>query len=586
MSKKSPAGVIAIANNLTISAIEYASQGNSIIGIRGSGKTYGAGKIAEGLLDNNIPIVVFDPTGVWQNLRNGINGNPGYPVVVVGGLQADIPLSKQTVLQVLGAAMEAGISLVFDFMGLSSTSKSEWLRIVSACVEYMVLNNHKYEVRHVFIEEAAEFVPQKPQFEGKVAYSRIESMARTGRNQGLGYTLINQRAEEIAKAIFEISEQVLVFRQAGKNSLKSIGHWFDFRGLTSGKEITNTLPRLEDGECWVINNSIEKRIKVLPKTTFHPNPKERKNTLPTGTKIADRTAFIQNITQALQDAQPKPAATKAKPVANQPSGNNVPVVAQATASKPVDTKAMGKYINQLEKENAGLKEQLKVLHTFATEQAAHLQEIYTNITPLVKLKVPAYTQTLPVPKPTALVNPTALPLAKQSGKAEKPLSTEQITSTSLGKAERAILTVLAMYYPKPVNRNRVGLLAEFKITGGHFKNVIGKLYGRGLIDKPSPDQLTITPAGINDLGEFKPLPSAPVDLVKFWTGKLGSAGGAMLNALFSYYPSYISREQLAMEVNMVSTAGHFKNVLGKLRICGLINEQSKQVRLAEIFYTE
>lgn len=54
---------------------EYASQGNAILGIRDSGKSYTATAIAEQLLEADIPFVAFDPIGIWPNLRVAGRGN-------------------------------------------------------------------------------------------------------------------------------------------------------------------------------------------------------------------------------------------------------------------------------------------------------------------------------------------------------------------------------------------------------------------------------------------------------------------------------------------------------------------------------
>lgn len=173
---------INLSKSFSIQAVDYANQGNSMIGIRGSGKTYGAGVVAEQLLDAGIPIIVFDPTGVWQNLRNGVDGNPGYQVVVAGGMFADLPLTEANAVEIVDAALKAGVSLVLDLKGMSTSNKSSWMRIVSSSVEFLMGHNHLYGLRHVFIEEAAEFVPQKPNPGGQLVYSRIESLARMGRN--------------------------------------------------------------------------------------------------------------------------------------------------------------------------------------------------------------------------------------------------------------------------------------------------------------------------------------------------------------------------------------------------------------------
>ena len=296
-----------ISDNLTLSAINYANQGNSIIGIRGSGKTYTATKIAEEIIKSGIPIIAFDPTGVWQNLRFGTNGKAGFPVVVAGGFHGDIALSEDNAVQIVEAALKHNISLVIDLQGTATSNKSKWMRIVSDCVEFLMGNNQQYGLRHIFIEEAAEFVPQKPSPGGALVYSRIESMARIGRNFGLGYTLINQRAEEIAKAVFEISELVFVHRQSGKNSLNSIKDWLNVRGQADAN-IVQTLPKLESGQCWAIDNTQEVLINVLEKDTFHPDPKKGLNAAaaPVTATNADLLSFIQGF----KGTEPTPANAK------------------------------------------------------------------------------------------------------------------------------------------------------------------------------------------------------------------------------------------------------------------------------------
>ena len=293
---KKEQSLIHLAPGFSLNPIDYANQGNTILGIRGSGKTYAGTKIAEGLLDHSIPIVGFDPTGVWPYLRNGVNGHPGYPVVVAGGLAPDIELTVDNATRVLRAALEEGVSIIFDLKGYATANKGKWVKIISDCVEVLMEINLPYGLRHVFFEEAAEVVPQRPGIDvgAKIVYARIESMARMGRNYALGYTLVNQRAEEINKAIFEICEQVLVFRQAGKNSLKSIRDWLDHRGMEGDKikAFLSSLPKMPNGECWVVNQDEELQVKIGAKNTFHPDPKKGLTALPKSASKSDTSKFI------------------------------------------------------------------------------------------------------------------------------------------------------------------------------------------------------------------------------------------------------------------------------------------------------
>lgn len=76
-------------------AQSYASQGNAILGIRDSGKSYTAIGIAEKLYDAGVPFVAFDPIGRWRFMRVPGHGH-GYPIVVAGGVAGDLPLTVES----------------------------------------------------------------------------------------------------------------------------------------------------------------------------------------------------------------------------------------------------------------------------------------------------------------------------------------------------------------------------------------------------------------------------------------------------------------------------------------------------------
>lgn len=61
-----------------------ATQGNAVLGIRDSGKTYTATLLAERFHDAGIPFTAIDPIGVWRFLRVPGKGK-GYPIAAAGG---------------------------------------------------------------------------------------------------------------------------------------------------------------------------------------------------------------------------------------------------------------------------------------------------------------------------------------------------------------------------------------------------------------------------------------------------------------------------------------------------------------------
>jgi chorismate mutase len=254
--------------DVEIDPVALGSQGTAVLGIRDSGKTYTATWLAEQLFDAGIPFIAFDPIGVWRYLRVPGKGK-GYPIVVAGGEEGDLPLSPATAPMIVEAAMQNGVSLVIDLfhMGLS---KADWRAIVRDCVRLLLHKNKQYGLRHVFLEEAAEFAPQKI-LDGLV-YAEIEKLARMGGNARLGYTLINQRAQEVNKAVLELCDNLFLHRQKGKNALDSLKKWLEIAGA-SGSEAIGTLPTLPQGECWAWLSSSDMPFlwKVPQKNSQHPD---------------------------------------------------------------------------------------------------------------------------------------------------------------------------------------------------------------------------------------------------------------------------------------------------------------------------
>ena len=292
---------------LDVELKQWAVTGNAILGIRGSGKTYTATYLAEQLLEAGVPFVAFDPIGVWRYLRVPREGGKGYPVVVAGGQAADLPLTPESAPAIVEAAMKHGISLVIDLFDIN-LSKADWRRIVMKCVRLLLHENARYGRRHVFIEEAAEFIPQKV-LDGHV-FAEIEKLARMGGNARLGYTLINQRAEEVAKSVLELCENMLLHRQRGKNSLTALQKWLAISDVDP-KKIIASLPNLPTGEFWAWIGGDEKpvHVKLGQKSSYHPDRHATDDEVDTGARPGgiEVVDFVRKLQGELAP-KPKPEA--------------------------------------------------------------------------------------------------------------------------------------------------------------------------------------------------------------------------------------------------------------------------------------
>ena len=164
--------------------INAATKTFAILAKRGAGKTYTAGVLAEEFSKNNIPFVVFDPIDVWWGLRLNKNAkDKGLPVVVFGLEHADIPLTKDMGREIAQAVVNENISCVISTFGMP---KNQMRHLIAEFAEELLnINNTP---RHVFIEEAHEFVPQRVQGAGAKFFSAVEYLVVMARNRGIVVT--------------------------------------------------------------------------------------------------------------------------------------------------------------------------------------------------------------------------------------------------------------------------------------------------------------------------------------------------------------------------------------------------------------
>lgn len=294
---------------------EFAIAANAILGIRDSGKTYTATEASEELFEADIPFIWLDPIGVAHNLRIPGKGR-GYPVVVAGGKSGDLPLTVKNVGAIVRAAMKSQISLVLDLFSIELT-KADWRRIVKETCDILLHENAAHGLRHVFIEEAAEFVPQRV-VDGQT-FSAVEKLVRMGGNSKVGITLINQRSADLNKSVLELCANVFVHRQKGKNTILDLKKWFDLTQDEDAKRITASLPDLKSGECWVLSNELKAPVllKVPEKNSLHPD----RRAAPISTMDLKKhqpvpaDAFVEQMKAALA---PKPAASAMHAITTRP----------------------------------------------------------------------------------------------------------------------------------------------------------------------------------------------------------------------------------------------------------------------------
>lgn len=252
--------------------VDYVVQTFAILAIRGAGKTTTATVIAEEMCKAGLPWICFDPVGVWWGLRATAEGLPGgYPVVVIGGDHSDVDLIRNNGKQLADALMSEPICAVID---LSRESKRFWHTFLTDFTrELMELNPDV--PRHIFIEEAPEFVPQRTSQELTARCKEaVERLIRMGRNQGYGCTLISQRPARVDKDVLSQCENLFCLRTTGKHDRKALVEWIEAQASDAGLErFLKQIGGLDNGEAFFWSPHWIKRfekVRIRQRETFHP----------------------------------------------------------------------------------------------------------------------------------------------------------------------------------------------------------------------------------------------------------------------------------------------------------------------------
>lgn len=251
--------------------ISSATKTFAILAKRGAGKSYTGAVLAEEFYKNNIPFVVFDPIDVWWGLKLNKDGkSQGLPIVVFGLEHADIQIDREMGRKIAQAVVKHNISCVISTFGMPKVAQRHL--IAEFAEEILNINNTP---RHIFIEEAHEYVPQRVFGGLGKTFNSVSNLVVMGRNRGIGVTLINQRASTINKDVLTQLDSLLAFRNVAPQDRTALKDWVEYHTAEGDfNKFIDSLPSLPTGEGWIWSPEflgIFERIKIRERETFHPD---------------------------------------------------------------------------------------------------------------------------------------------------------------------------------------------------------------------------------------------------------------------------------------------------------------------------
>lgn len=556
--------------NLNIGSIKIpvtaATKSFAVLAKRGAGKTYTSAVIAEEFDKAHVPFVVFDPIDVWYGLRLAADGkSKGLPVVVFGLEHADIKIDRDMGRQIARAIVKENISCVISTFGMPKVAQRHLIAEFSE--ELLNINNTP---RHVFIEEAHEFVPQR--IDGGMAkcFSAVEALVTMGRNRGIGVTLINQRAATLNKDVLTQVDTLVALRSVGPQDRKAIKEWVEAHSADGDMdEFIDSLPSLPTGTAWIWSPEfmgVFEKITIRKRETFHPDrEKLGANFEIPKLNQGDIQGFIDSFSKKPEKAVasgsggPGGAGGAGSPSGGGSDGSRRPFeqVYSKTQVDKMIVDALNARDTEMFKERSEFIRHINTLMKTITIISKSCNEIINEKYPLMDVQMkPLVKADI---KNTRFHNPGGVSL----------MTEPEGDSSVLEKCPRMIYSFLYSRAPRAYTKEQIACATNYGTSSGGFKSGLARLKVLGLIEKredkyvlieKDPDVATFKDQDFSIDTWLSHLEKCPREIFKFLRDNDNSGIG-------------FSKESIANGTNYGTSSGGFKSGLSRLKVLDLIKKE-------------
>lgn len=526
------------------------SQHIAILGKTGSGKTYAAKGVVEGLLESDTRVCIIDPTGAWHGLRSSATGkSAGYPVVIFGGTHADLPLGAahgEAIAEIIGTSSTPAI------IDTSQMKVGERTRFFADFADALIRKNRG--PLHLVIDEAHLFAPQgkvnDPQ-SGAMLHA-ANNLVSLGRSRGLRIMLITQRPAKLHKDSLTQVETLVALRLIAPQDRKAVEEWIkDNADQDKGREIISSLATLKTGQAWIWAPEIGVLERVaFPKIrTFDSSKAPEDDASGSGPVLApiDREAIAARLQTVAADALANdPARLKARIrelEAHAKKANGAALSASDVTA--AEERGYQRGLNVGRQEIEQLRRSMRSAVMTAVE-AAFKQE------PAIQALAPA-TRSVATPAPKKAV--IAAPSDDLSGPEQRIVDAIAWLESTTGKEEQ--------------EQTAVAFMANYTYGAGSFNNPKGSLNGKGLVQYVPGNKIKLTNVG-RTLARVPDEALTPDELHRRVLGRLPGPEQRVLKPLLDAYPEPVDGPELAAAAGYTFGAGSFNNPRGRLRSLGLV----------------
>jgi hypothetical protein len=545
-----------------------------VVGNTGSGKSSSARwGIVEPILRAHRRAAIIDPTGVWWGLRFMRDGSPGFRIPILGGLYGDAPLHDYDAAAVARWIGENDVPVILDLSEMTIGERHDF-----GADFFAALYQANRRPLHLVIDEADEFAPQNPMPETKRLLHHVDRIVRRGRVRGFRPVMITQRPSVLHKNVMSQASALVAMRLLGSQDRAAVELWIKGQGdLAAGKEVLNTLARLQVGEGWLwvpgLNILNRGRFQLFETYDSSRTPKDDEPPVepPGPFPWADEfRELLEHVVAADPPADPDaPPATADELAAAEKRGRDAGRLLGFDQGFHAATAALqGRVTGVLksaEEFMAGLRETAASLANGGANPPAP---------PATLVVHPTRQAAEEWAKKNAIVPKPAAPAPKPA----PPVARAQLVTASNSGGEKMLKALAMLQEQRPWED--VCVLAGILHANGNFW--VGRKYllGQGYATEGA-GQVLATPAGIKIAGGRQPALSR-AEIIQLWQHKLRSPGGLMLQAIAGARGCQMSKQQLVAALGIKPDNGNWWGGLKALRKANLMEQEGDTYRLTSI----
>lgn len=489
--------------------LDIVTDTNAILAKKGAGKTYTGSVLAEEMIALGQRVVIVDPTNAWWGLRAKADGSPGgLPVVIFGGDHADYPLDENMGGLIADLIVDGKVgSCILCTKGFESDAAR--VRFLLTLGQRLFFRNR--EPLHLFLDEADDYLPQNVTGDVAKLVNVWAKIVKQGRLQGLGVTMITQRAAVLNKNVLTQISTLFVLQTVGPQDIKAISDFIRAKG-GSHDEMLDALPRLKKGEAYVYSPEFlqidpPQKMQVRLRRTFNSSATPK-----VGERRVEPKALAPVDVERLKEAL---AVTVAKAKADDPKTLRARIIELERAAKaPTSPK-----VERVEIEVSVLSDGDRDTLARLPERFAELGE---DIRALTEKVSSAHSRKAEVGRVIAHAAPVVMRAAPTPVRAVKPRA-----PGALPKGELAVLTACAQHEGGCDRQQLTALTGYKRSTRDAY---VQRMITAGLVELHG-SQVVATREGLGALGpDFERLPTGDA-LLDHWLRRLPEGERTILSTL-------------------------------------------------------